>query len=114
MESSHGDVIGLVCFRALLEADLARGKARLRCRLAAYVLRTARKKLNPVLKQAYRQQSFGPLRDLFDQEETALAVYEAASAKVSEAEARWRALRTALAYEKEQLLAQRLFRRRPN
>ncbi|PVE23514.1 hypothetical protein DC522_15310 [Microvirga sp. KLBC 81] len=89
-------------------------KARLRYRLAAHVLRTIRERLDQALEQAYRQQSFGPLGNLFDEEETRLAVYEKACANVAEAEKRWCMLRAALAYEKGLMLAGPLSLKRLN
>ncbi|KLK92198.1 hypothetical protein AA309_15685 [Microvirga vignae] len=114
LENSHGDVTGLVCFHALHEANCDLEKARLRYRLAAHALRTIRERLDQALEQAYQQQSFGPLGNLFDEEETTLAVYEKASANVAEAEERWCMIRAALAYEKELMRAGPLSLKRLN
>jgi hypothetical protein len=61
--------------------------------------------LDQVLELAYQQQSLGPLTNLFDEEEAALAVYEQSVAKVRELEGRWSAVSLALAYEKERTMA---------
>ena len=66
------------------------------------------------MELAYQQQSFGPLTNLFDEEEAALAVYERTVVKVGEAEGRWSALSVALAYEKERMMAAQLPRSQMN
>lgn len=114
LENAHGDVTSLVCFHALQEANRDLEKARLRYRIAAHALRTIRERLNEALEQAYRQQSLGPLGDLFDEEETRLAVYKKASANVADAEERWCMLRAALAYEKDLMRAGPLSPKRLN
>jgi hypothetical protein len=114
LENAHGDVTSLVCFHALHEANCDLEKARFRYRIAAHALRTIRERLDEALEQAYRQQSFGSLGNLFDEEETRLAVYEKASANVAEAEERWCMLRAALAYEKELMRAGPLSLKRLN
>jgi hypothetical protein len=107
-------VTSLVCFNALREANRELAKAQRRYCLAAHALRTIREKLSQAVEQAYRQQSFGPLGSLFDEEEAALAVYEKAAAEVAEAEERWCILRVALAYEKELMAAGPLSRQQLN
>jgi hypothetical protein len=107
-------VTGLVCFHAFHEANYELEKARLRYRIAAVALRTVREKLDQALDEAYRQQSFLPLGNLLDEEEAAVAICNKEFDKVAKAEERWCALRAALAYEKEQMLAGPLSRKRFN
>jgi hypothetical protein len=107
-EKQHGDVTYLICLDALHEAYRALEEARLRCREDAHALATIRGTLDQALDLAYEQQSFGPLNDLFDEEEAALAVYEQGVAKVRDAEGRWSAMSVALAYEKERVTAGQL------
>ena len=104
-EKQHGDVTNFVCLDALHEAYNDLEEAQLKCRTAAHVLATIRGTLDQALDLAYEQQSFGPLNNLFDEEEAALLIYERAVAKVSEAEGRWCALSVALVYEKERMMA---------
>jgi hypothetical protein len=73
-----------------------------------------RESLEQVLDHAYREQSFGPLDHLFTKEEAALALYEQAAAKLTEAEERWCALRVALAYERDLMQEGQLSRKRWN
>jgi hypothetical protein len=54
------------------------------------------------------QRSFGPLTNLFDEEEAALAVYEQSVAEVRELEGRWLAVSLALVYEEERTMAGQL------
>jgi hypothetical protein len=95
----------LVCLAALSDAYHDLDHARIRCNEASNVLATAREKLEHVLESAYQQQSFRPIEALFCEEEAALAVYEGAVVKLAKAEERWCALRAALAYEKELMIA---------
>ena len=90
----------LVCLDALHEAYHELDQARLRWRKAADVLATIRKTLGQAVELAYGQHSFGPLRTLSYDEEAALVVYERATSELAEAEERWFALSTTLAYEK--------------
>jgi hypothetical protein len=113
-EKQHGDITYLVCLDALFEAYRVLEEARLKCREAAHTLATIRETLDPTVDLAYQQQSFGPLNNLFDEEEAALADYEQAVVKVSEAEGRWSALSVALAYEKERMTKAQLARGRMN
>jgi hypothetical protein len=105
LENGHGELTTLVCVAALSEACRDLNHARIRCNEAANVLATAREKLEHVLDRAYQQKSFRPIEALFCEEEAALAVYEEAVARLAEAEGRWCALRAALAYEKEAMVA---------
>jgi hypothetical protein len=66
----------LICLDALHAAHRDLERARIECREAAHALATIRETLDQVLELAYQQQSFGPLINLFDEEEAALAVYE--------------------------------------
>jgi hypothetical protein len=95
------DVTNLVCLEAFHEASRNLEEAHLKYRQAALDLVSVHKKLEQALDHAYREQSFGPLDPLFTQEEVALALYEQAAAKLTEAEERWCALKVALAHEKE-------------
>ncbi|MBL0408013.1 hypothetical protein JKG68_29375 [Microvirga aerilata] len=104
----------LICLDALHEAYRGLEEARLRCREVAHALATIRETLDQALDLAYQQQSFGPLNNLFDEEEAALAIYEQAVAKVREAEGRWSAVSLALAYERERLTAGQVFSSRAN
>jgi hypothetical protein len=92
-------VTNLVCLDALHEAYRELEQARLRWREAADALATIRNTLGQAVEFASEQQSFGPLRTLFDDEEAALAVYERATSTLAEAEERWFALSAALARE---------------
>jgi hypothetical protein len=98
----------LICLDALHAAYRDVEQARIECREAAHALATIRETLDQVLELAYQQQSFGPLTNLFDEEEAALAVYEQSVAKVRELEGRWSAVSLALAYEKERTIAGQL------
>jgi hypothetical protein len=113
-EKQHGDITYLVCLDALFEAYRDLEEARLKCREAAHTLATIRETLDQTVELAYQQQSFGPLTNLFDEEEAALAVYERTVVKVGEAEGRWSALSVALAYEKERMMAAQLPRSQMN
>ena len=93
----------LICLDALHAAYRDLEQARIERREAAHALATIRETLDQVLELAYQQQSFGPLTDLFDEEEAALAIYEQAVTKVRELEGRWSALSLALGYAKERL-----------
>ena len=79
------DVTNLVCLEAFHEASRNLEEAHLKCRQAALDLVSVHKKLEQALDHAYREQSFGPLDPLFTQEEVALALYEQAAAKLTEA-----------------------------
>jgi hypothetical protein len=113
-ENGHGELTTLVCLAALSEACRDLDHARIRCKEASHSLATAREKLEHVLERAFQQQSFRPIEALFCEEEEALAVYEEAVARLAEAEGRWCALRAALAYEKELMLASTGSRRQLN
>ena len=95
----------LVCLEALREACRDLENARLRSSKAAHALATVREKLDQVVDLAYQQQSFAPSETLLSEEEAALAVYEKAVARLTEAEGRWCALSAALALEKELMLS---------
>ncbi len=105
LENSHGVMKDLVCLDALRAAIQEVEEAEFRCREASHMLANVRGELDRAVEQAYEQQSFAPLGELFDEEEAALAVYEQARAQLASAEERWRGVGAALAYEKEQMLA---------
>jgi hypothetical protein len=90
-----------MCLEAFREATCELEEAQLKYRQAAHDLASIQGELEQVLVHAYREQSFGPLDPLFTKEEAALALYEQAAAKLTEAEERWCALRVALAYEEK-------------
>jgi hypothetical protein len=90
-----------MCLEAFREATRELEKAQLKYRQAAHDLTSVREKLEQALDHAFQEQSFGPLNPLFTKEETALALFEQATAKLTEAEERWCALRVALAYEEK-------------
>jgi hypothetical protein len=94
-------VTTLICLEAFREATRELEEAQLKYRQAVYDLASVREELVQALDHAYRKQSFGPLDPLFTKEEDALALYEQAAAKLTEAEERWCALRVALAYEEK-------------
>src|SRR5918998_121648 len=100
-ENRLGDVINLICIEDFREATRELEEAQLKYRQAAHHLASIQGELEQALVHAYREQSFGPLDPLFTKEEAALALYEQARSKLTEAEERWCALRVALAYEKE-------------
>jgi hypothetical protein len=104
----------LICLVAFREASRDLENAQLKCRQAALDLASVHKKLEQALAHAYREQSFGRLNPLFTKEEVALALYEQAAAKLTEAEERWCALRVALAYERELMLEGQPSRKRLN
>lgn len=114
MENDYGDVNQLVCLDALRGAIRDVEKAQIIYREASEVLARVRETLDQAVEQAYGQQSFTPLGRLFDEEEAALAVYEQARAQLTSAEARWRDVGAALAYEKEQMLKGQLSRKSLN
>lgn len=60
---------------------------------------TVRETLDGVLDEAFRRQSFGPIKHLFRREEIALAAYRKAAADRARLEHRWHAVRAALEYE---------------
>jgi hypothetical protein len=95
------DVTNLICLEAFSEACDELEKAQIKYRQTAHDLASVRKELEQALDHAYREQSFGPLEPLFSKEEGALALYEQADAKLTEAEERWCALRVALVYEEK-------------
>jgi hypothetical protein len=107
-------VTHLICLEAFRGASRDLEKAQLKYRQAAYDLANVHEKLEQALDHAYREQSFGPLDSLFVKEEAALALYEQAAAKLTEAEERWCALRVALAYERELMLEGQPLRHRLN
>jgi len=94
-------VTHLVCLDVYNEASNRLEAARKNYTRAAHALAVSREKLDHVVELAYQQQSFSPIEDLFVEEEAALAVYEAAVAELTDAEARWWAMRMAFAYEQE-------------
>ena len=94
----------LICLDALQGASRTLKDVRLVYAQAALDLTVAREKLEPAVEQAFAQQSFGPIEALFREEEAALKVYEQAMAQLAQAEARWLALRAALAYEQTLVL----------
>jgi len=103
-----------ICLNALHEAYRDLEEARVRCRETAHALATIRESLGQVLETAYRQQSFGPLNNLFDEEEAALELYGQSVAKVREMERRWSAMSLALVHEKERLAENQLLSTRAN
>jgi hypothetical protein len=104
----------LICLNALHQAYRELEETRLRCRGAAHALTTIRETLDQALDLAYQKQSFGPLNNLFDEEEAALASYEQSLVKVRETEGRWAAMSLALAYERERSQAGQVFSTRAN
>ena len=90
-----------MCLEAFREATRELEEAQLKYRQAAHDLVSIQGELEQALVYGYREQSFGPLDPLFTKEEAALALYEQAAAKLTEAEERWCALRVALAYEEK-------------
>ncbi|MBM6584112.1 hypothetical protein ILT44_28340 [Microvirga sp. BT689] len=64
----------------------------------------AREKLDQVVDTAFEQQSFSPIEALFREEEAALKIYQQASGSLVTIEARWFALRAALAHEQEVMM----------
>ena len=104
----------LICLEAFREATRELEKAQLKYRQAAHDLARIYRKLEQALDHAYREQSFGPLDPLFSKEEAALALYEQAAAKLTEAEERWCALRVALSYEEKLMQEGQLSRKRLN
>jgi hypothetical protein len=107
-------VTHLICLEAFRGASRDLEKAQLKCHQAALDLASIHKKLEQALDHAYQAQSFGRLDPLFSKEEVALALYEQAAAKLTEAEERWCALRVALAYERELMLEGQPSRKRLN
>ena len=105
-------MIGLVCWDAHDRARRDLTEARRRYARAMLALTAAREKLEPVVEQAFAQQRFSPIEDLFREEEAALKVYEAAVAQLVEAEGRYFSLSAALAYEQELALKGPLPRQR--
>jgi hypothetical protein len=69
------------------------------CKIARNRLMTVRETLDGVLDEAFRRQSFGPIKHLFRREEIALAAYRKAAADRARLEHRWHAVRAALEYE---------------
>jgi hypothetical protein len=114
MGEDLGDMTNLICLEAFREATRELEEAELNYRQAAHHLASVRETLEQALARAYREQSFGPLDPLFSKEEAALALYEQARSKLTEAEERWCALRVALAYEKELMQEVQLSRKRLN
>ncbi|MXQ12982.1 hypothetical protein GR328_16255 [Microvirga makkahensis] len=104
----------LICFDALCDAIREAERAQTKYRQASCALARVRAKLDRAVEQAYEQQSFAPLGNLFDEEEAALAVCERAKAQLTSAQKRWRNMGAALAYEKELMLAGRWSRKRLN
>jgi hypothetical protein len=104
--NGHGDMTSLICLDALHDACRELKQAWRNWREAADAPATIRKGLGQAVELAYQQQSFGPLGTFFDEEETALALYERAVSRLAEAEERWFAVSAALAYEKEQMLVE--------
>lgn len=101
----HGDLTDLICLEAMNAAYRDLEEARLKHDKAVHRLVAIRETLDRAVDIAYRRQSFGPIEELFSEEETALSAYEQAVATLNEAERRWLALKVALAYEKELMLA---------
>jgi hypothetical protein len=69
-------------------------------------------KLEQVVEQAFAQQRFSPIEDLFREKEAALKVHESAMAQLVKAEERYFSLRAVLAYERELALKGPLPRKR--
>lgn len=103
-----------MCLEAFREACHEVEEAQREYRQAVHDLASVREKLEQALDLAYREQSFGPLDPLFSKEEAALALYEQAASKLTEAEERWCALRVALAYERELMQGGQPLRQRLN
>ena len=89
----------LVCLSELGEAFAALERARRDRTIARSRLMTLRESLDRVLDEAFRRQSFGPLKGLFRVEEMALAEYERTAGALAQAVDRWNAVQTALACE---------------
>jgi hypothetical protein len=88
-----------------LEASRAVENARWTCGKAAAALTACRTVLDRAVERASKEQAFGTIKALFDEEETALATYERAKAKLAQAEQRWCTLKAALAYERNLMMA---------
>jgi hypothetical protein len=93
--------VDLICLMELAEAFEALERVRRDCKISRNRLMTVREALDSVLDEAFRRQSFGPIERLLEREETALAEYQQAAAKLARAEQRWCAVRAALAYESQ-------------
>jgi hypothetical protein len=108
-----GSIADLVCLPALTETLAELERVRSDCKTARNRLMTIRERLDRVLDDAFRRQSFGPLEHLFRAEEAALEAYEHSAAKLAAAKARRCAIRTALAQERE-MMSGPIPRCRPN
>jgi len=97
----HGSFATLVTPGLLAEAAADLDRARRRCAHAREILMGVRERLDRVLDDSFREGSFRPIEDLFREEETALAQYEATAARLAAARERWAGLRVALATERE-------------
>lgn len=95
----------LVCLEPLRDAIQQVEQAEVNCRAASYALAHVREELDRAVEKAYGQRSFARLGNLLDREEAALALYEQAKAQLSSARERWRNMGTALALEREGMLA---------
>ena len=100
-----GQLTEFVCLTAFDEASRAVENARHRCGKAAAALMACRAVLDRAVERVSKEQSFGTINALFDEEEAALATYEQAKAKLAQAEQRCCAMKAALAYERELMVA---------
>jgi hypothetical protein len=103
-----GRLTDFVCLAAFDEASWAVEDARNTCGKAATALTACRAVLGRAVERAAKEQSFGTINALFDEEEAALATYERAKAKLAQAEQRWCAMKAAFAYERKLMAAEAL------
>ncbi len=97
--NDHGDPTSLVCLPALAEARSDLDRARRKFAEAALSLAVCRERLDEVVDRAFEQRKFGPIEAFFQEEEAARTAYEWAAKRLASSEARWFALRAALANE---------------
>jgi hypothetical protein len=102
-ENGHGAVAELVCLPALAETLGELERVQRDCKAARNRLMTIRERLDGVLDDAFRRQSFRPLEHLFREEEAALKAYKHSAARLAAAEERWLAVQAALAYERRMM-----------
>jgi hypothetical protein len=100
-----GELTDLVCLTAFNEASRAVENARRTYGKAAAALTACRAVLDRAVERASKEQSFGTIKALFNEEEAALAAYERAKAKLAQAEQRWCTVKAALAYERNLMMA---------
>jgi hypothetical protein len=103
-----GQLTDFVCLATFDEASQTVENARSTCGRAAAALLACRAVLDRAVERASKEQSFGTIKALFDEEEAALATYERAKAKLARAEQRWCAMKAAFAYERKLMAAEAL------